>query len=142
VVMLQAVENQPRLLEGRIKSLSTGSYRIELDIPDLKERVTGKNVVEDRRDVFSVLLPDDGEMLDLATDWSLLESMAVRSSGEVFTPESVSRLVDRLTRQTIERSRREPLRLWQDSPPVWWLLTGLVLLLTAEWVVRKSAGLS
>ena len=97
--------------------------------------------VIDGGDEVVIQPPENSEMHDLATNWTLLENLAAQSGGAVYTPENVRELVDRLARQVVEREQRSPLRLWQDAPFVWWLLGAFLSLLTLEWIIRKSAGL-
>jgi hypothetical protein len=145
LVPLTPSGNRPRLLEGKAPELPAGGYRIELDIPDVKSKLDVPADPEEekvpRRDTFTVKPPDDAEMFDLATNWTLLENLAARSKGEVFTPETVDQLVERLARQVVRQAKREPQRLWQDAPLVWWFLGIVLALLTLEWIGRKLAGL-
>ena len=79
------------------------------------------------------------EMLELATNWGLLESLAgaAGNGSRVFAAEEVGQLIERLTRQDRSVARRPEPGLWE-----WWpTLALLVLLLTAEWALRKWAGL-
>jgi hypothetical protein len=76
-------------------------------------------------------------MVELGTNLPLLEELAAKSGGKVFTPEGARELVDILARNEITREHYSEHRLWQ-----WWLTLLLVLFfLTAEWVGRKWAGL-
>ncbi len=148
LVELGRSEKQPRLLEGEVRDLPPGRYRIELHIPELSEKLKepgepdeGEEDGKQRRDLFTVLAGDGGEMVELATNWTLLEAMANAGKGEVVAPEDVGRLVERLTSQSEMRERRDEQKLWQDAPLVWATLGVILLLLTLEWVGRKLAGL-
>jgi len=147
LVPLVRAEAQPRVLEGQVRELPPGQYRVELEIPSqsdkLKKLPEPEDETEDkqRRDTFTVLPPDGGEMVDLATNWALLEDLAVRSKGRVIPAESINRLAEWLVGQVVTRERREDEKLWQDAPLVWVTLGLIVLLLTVEWVGRKMAGL-
>ena len=147
LVELRRSERQPRLLEGDVRDLPPGQYRIEPYLPALADKLKepGEGGVpegpEQRRDVFSVLPADGGEMVDLATNWTLLEAVANAGKGEVVTPENAERLAELLTRRVETRERRDEEKLWQDAPLVWVLLGVFLLLLTLEWAGRKLAGL-
>jgi hypothetical protein len=147
LVELQRSERQPRILEGEVRDLPPGQYRIEPYIPSLadklKEPGEGGSPEEpgQRRDVFTVLPSDGGEMVELATNWTLLRAVATAGKGEVVTPEDAGRLVELLTRRVETRERRDEERLWQDPPLVWVLLGAFLFLLTLEWGGRKLAGL-
>jgi hypothetical protein len=147
LVPLVRGEAQPRVLEGQVRDLPPGQYRVELEIPTLSDKLKTPPEPEDetedkqRRDTFAVLPPDGGEMVDLGTNWTLLEDLATRSKGEVIAPDQIDHLADRLVSQVITRERREDEKLWQDAPVVWVTLGLILLLLTMEWVGRKMAGL-
>ena len=83
LVPLVRGDAQPRVLEGLVEAnLPPGQYRIELEIPSLSDKLKAPPDPEDetedkqRRDTFTVLPPDGGEMVDLATNWTLLEDLA------------------------------------------------------------------
>ena len=89
------------------------------------------------RATFQLLPPDSAEMIDLQTNWPLLEEMAAKSGGQVFTPEDAADLVAKLAAQAIPTSEHQEKPLWQ-----WWVILVLVVaLLTGEWIGRKWAGL-
>jgi hypothetical protein len=76
-------------------------------------------------------------MLDLSTNRPLLEELASKSGGKVYTPDDVQELVNRLVSQGIPETEYFEQRLWQ-----WWVVLAVVAsLLTVEWVVRKWSGL-
>lgn len=141
VVPLQVREGQPRLLEGKVRDLPIGSYRIVLDIPALEERLRAAPRPNDpppTRAEFVVAAPPSEEMLDLATDWDLLKNLADKSgSARVYTPEVASQLVEDLNRKEERVVDRTPRPLW-----LWWpTLVVILLLLSVEWVTRKWSGL-
>jgi hypothetical protein len=137
---------QPRVLEGQSPALPPGQYTLELVIPDLEAKLKSlpaagpPNAAKPAgppRATFSVLPPDSTELIDLETKWSLLEELASKSGGKVFTPEDASELADLLAAQTVPYVEHYEQRLWQ-----WWVvLVVVVSLLTLEWVGRKLAGL-
>jgi hypothetical protein len=128
---------QPRVLDGRLRDLPAGQYAIELVIPDLADKLTTSDAAKPLRATFTVLPPDSTEMIDLETKWPLLEELALKSGGKVFTAEEASELVKLLAGQTVTHVEHSEQRLWQ-----WWVMLALVvLLLTVEWVGRKLAGL-
>jgi hypothetical protein len=138
---------QPRVLEGQIRGLPPGEYAIELEIPDYADKLLAKlgppgkgNIGEPGKPMrapFLVRPPDSKEMIDLETRWPLLEEIAAKSGGKVFTPEEAGELVDLLVHQSVPYSERYEQKLWQ-----WWVVLALVLaFLTIEWAGRKLAGL-
>src|SRR5205823_6016769 len=89
------------------------------------------------RAVFTMLPPESKEMIDLETNWAMLDDLAIQSGGKVFTPEDAGELRKLLVRQSVPQVEHHEQRLWQ-----WWgLLAVVVVLLTLEWVGRKIAGL-
>jgi hypothetical protein len=142
VVELKRREGQPRVLQGRVRELPDGQYRVVLDVPDLADRLrapTAPGAPGPHAAEFMVSPPDSREMLELTTDWDLLKDLADKSNSgsKVYAPEDASQLVDLLTREEKTREERTENRLWE-----WWpLLVLFLVLLTAEWVGRKMAGL-
>jgi hypothetical protein len=141
LVPLTRRQAQPRVLEGRIRDLPAGQYAIELAIPELADKLQGPPGPDGKpaklRATFAVLPPEGLEMVELATNFPLLDELAAKSGGKVFTPENAMELVDLLSRQEVTREHYSEHRLWQ-----WWVTLALVLfLLTAEWAGRKWAGL-
>jgi hypothetical protein len=142
VVDLTRREGQPRVLQGRVRDLPDGQYRVVMDVPDLADRLrepTAPGAPGPHAAEFMVSPPDSREMLELTTDWDLLKDLADKSNsgGKVYAPENAAQLVDLLTREEKTREERTENRLWE-----WWpLLVLFLVLLTAEWVGRKMAGL-
>jgi hypothetical protein len=141
LVPLTPREAQPRVLEGKVRDLPAGAYTVELAIPELADKLhlsPGPDGQPGKlRAAFTVTPPESEEMVELATNWPLLEEIAAKSGGRVFTPENATELVDLLTRQSVTRQQHTEHPLWQ-----WWVtLVVLLGLLTLEWVGRKLAGL-
>ncbi len=141
LVPLGRREAEARVLEGKLRDLPAGHYAVELVIPDLGDKLNAPAGADGRaarlRATFSVTPPDGEEMVELATNYPLLEELAAKSGGRVFAAEDAAGLVEALAKRAVTRERRAENRLWQ-----WWVTLVLVLsLLTAEWVGRKFAGL-
>src|SRR5262249_58812439 len=103
VVPLAAKEAQPGVLEGKVRDLPPGQYSVELAIPELADKLQGKpgpdGKPEKLRATFTVTQPDGEEMVELATNWPLLEDVAGKSGGKGFTPETAGELVELLKAQ-------------------------------------------
>lgn len=135
VIPLQINAQQGRLLEGKSRDLPAGTYRVELDIAELREPpVTGDST-------FTVLPEENSELLDLSTNWELLQGIAEQSQGRLFTPEDVEQVLEMLAQKVQPRESRQDSKPWQDEPMVWWLLGALIGLLTLEWLWRKGLDL-
>jgi hypothetical protein len=131
LVPLSRREAQPGVLEGRLRDLPPGNYRMELAIPEVADKVAGL------RAGFSVTPSETDELIELAANWPLLEELSAKSGGRVFAPENATELVELLTKKMVTRPRQIESRLWE-----WWpTLVILLLLLTTEWLGRKWAGL-
>ncbi len=140
-VQLLVRPGQPRVLEGKVRDLPVGTYRIELDVAPLADKLrdpADPAAPKSARAEFVVAAQPSEEMLDVSTDWELLQNVAKESkSNKVYTPEDANKLVDDLKRQEERGVDRTPRPLW-----TWWpTLVLILLLLTVEWVARKWSGL-
>src|SRR5262245_12920601 len=141
LVPLKPNASQPRLLEGQVHDLLPGQYEIELVIPSLADKLTAPPGPDGKpgklRATFAVLAPEGEEMVELGTNYPLLEDLAAKSGGKLLTPETAAEVVDLLAARTLTRTHREEEPLYQS------LLALLLIvgMLTVEWVVRKRAGL-
>jgi hypothetical protein len=130
-------EGQPRVLQGKLANLPAGQYAVELAIPELAGKLDDPASKKPLRATFHVLPPESSEMIDLQTNWPLLEELAVKSGGQVFTPEDAAELVKKLAAQATPTTEHQEQALWQ-----WWvILVVVVALLTGEWAGRKWVGL-
>jgi hypothetical protein len=125
-----------RVLKGRIRSLPAGQYRIEMVPPDpsLNLKLGSK-----ASSTFVVTPRDNKEMDRLETDEDQLRTLA-RESGThhpLFTPASADEIVSLLTKRAITVTERYERGLWQE----WATLVFFLVLMTAEWIGRKWAGL-
>src|SRR5205814_884876 len=84
LVNLTKPEARPRELEGKVRDLPPGQYAVELDIPELGEKLSGPPGPDGRpvklRAPFTVTPPENKEMEDLATNLALLEEIAAKSA--------------------------------------------------------------
>jgi hypothetical protein len=126
----------PRELDGSQANLPAGEYDVELVIPDIEDKLNGPDGKKLRAH-FQVLPADTGEMLDLGTNWNLMEDLAAKSGGKVFPAERAGELVELLRSRTATREFAVEQKMWQS----WWTLILLIVLLSLEWVARKFAGL-
>ena len=132
---LQRMANRPRELEAKARDLPPGHYVAELVIPELGEQLSSPT--GPLRAPFTVSSRPSTEMLDLAMNLSLLEEIAAKSGGKVFTAENANELADLLAQKTAVREYRTDTKLWE----AWPTLAAFLVLLTLEWLARKWAGL-
>jgi hypothetical protein len=132
---LERLENRPRELEAKARDLPPGKYVAELVIPDLGDQLSSPT--GPMRAPFTISPRPSTEMLDLAMNLPLLEEIASKSGGKVFTAENANELADLLAAKTAVREYRTDTKLWESWP----MLAAFLMLLTMEWLVRKWAGL-
>jgi hypothetical protein len=141
-VPLKQRHMQPRVFEGQVRNLPGGQYHIELDVPKLKDELRGPPGPDGKpaplRATFSVMAGESGELVQLATNLTLLKELADKNgSGKVYRPETAGELLDLLTTKEITKKESTEDPLWR-----WWVtLVAVLSLLTIEWVLRKWSGL-
>jgi hypothetical protein len=141
LVTLTRPEDRPRELQARLRDLPPGQYAAELVIPDLADQLHGPSGPDGRpaplRAPFAVSPRDSTELTDLALNLPLLDELAAKSGGQVYTPETAADLGKLLARREATRTDRVETRLWRS----WWALAAFVGLMSLEWIGRKWAGL-
>ncbi len=141
VVTLKPRDGQPRLLEGKIRGLKEGTYRLEPEAPELQEWLrdpADNKTPKPRQAMFEISMPESKEMLNLAPDWDQMEELADGGHGKVYTADNAMDVVKALKNLQEKQEVRPEIRLWE-----WWpALAVVLLLLTLEWAGRKLAGLA
>jgi hypothetical protein len=135
-VELQPVLTRSREMEAKLRDLPAGQYAVELAIPNMALDLLGPDGAP-LRATFAISPRPSTEMNDLAMNVPLLEEIASKSGGQVFTAETAGELVELITRKTAVREYRTETKLWQ----AWPTLIVFLALLSLEWVARKWAGL-
>jgi hypothetical protein len=110
-----------------------GNYNFKVEALDETGKSLGSDSIGFRVDVLDV--ENDNPKANL----KLLERLAVASGGTYYSPEHASEAFAELLRHNAGFSKtvREPTELWNH----WSLFVLFMLLLTAEWIVRKRFGL-
>lgn len=141
LVPLTINARQGNMLDAKVRDLPAGTYRVELDIPPYRDQLAAPSDDADAakkgRDLFRVLPRAQQELLDLGTNFALLQTLAERSDGKLFTPENVDELLERLARRVERKEHRDETKPWRDEPMAWWMMGLLVGLLCVEWGWRK-----
>ncbi len=119
-LLLRAVPDQPGVYRGEIVAGTPGRYRLALDdeLPAIVDFT-----VEDR-------LVEAGET---ALQAELLRELAVSTGGGFFREEQLYQLPDLVSSQSQRVLSRQSVELW--TSPFYFLV--VLLLLTAEWILRK-----
>jgi hypothetical protein len=138
---LQRMEARPREIQAKLRDLPPGRYVAEMVIPDLADQLLGPSSPDGKavplRAPFTVSPRPSTELTDLATNVPLLEEIAAKCGGKVFTAENAGELAELLAQRTAVREYRAETKLWQ----AWPTLVSFLALLTLEWLARKWAGL-
>lgn len=109
-------------------NLPAGSYRAFLSRPN--DASTGSVT-------FTVTAPP-GEQANLRSDWRSLQTLAEQSHGQFYPAANADNWLRELPKGTaVRRGALPPLPLWNST----WVAILLVLLLTSEWIMRRSANM-
>lgn len=127
------------MYEGVIDPLSDiGSYTLKLHCPEAKEKLGDKypDALETHFSVITSHRPT--ELVTVTASKDVPEQLAQLSGGKAVTPGEMSALLDAFGEGSRKISERLERNLW-DS---WWLFLAIVILLSAEWLLRKKGGLA
>lgn len=113
-------------------SLSPGDYSWSASVMVDGERFTEKGI-------FTVA-ENRSEYVNLVADHGLLADLASRKGGESFVLNQSDALIDRLEQLESAKPIVHTSKDWSSLIEWKWLLFTLVLLLSAEWFVRKFTG--
>jgi len=130
-IRLTPDDNAGGLFRGRTSALEPGSYEVAVESAALAERDSKA------RTSFKVETLETGELTQLSLNEELLRQMSAATGGEYLREEGIDRLVDLLAPISQGRVVESDTVLWQSY---WWFLP-IVLLLTAEWIIRKRVGM-
>ena len=130
-IRLAPDENAGGLFRGKTASLEPGNYEVAVQSVAIAERDAKA------RTDFKVEPRATGELTQLDLNEDLLRRMAATTGGEYLREENVNRLADLLAPMSQGRVIESDTILWQS----YWWFSLVVLLLTAEWILRKRAGM-
>lgn len=130
-VSLKGDPNVPGMYYGASGPLPAGDYQVSA-------RASGyTSEALQARTEFTVNPPDIGELSQSSANEELLEQMALASGGQFLREEQIGQLPDLLSPLSSGRVVESETLIWQSY---WWFIA-MMLLLTAEWILRKRAGL-
>lgn len=136
-VPLKYQADSPGMYSATLEELPPGAYKLELEGPTVQRmlgQAGGKVAAEISVDAFS-----PAEEVELGANRDLLGRLAsLGAGGAVWPADQATRVLESLPAGEYRQERRFQLDLW-DS----WILLGLFCAIaTAEWVLRKRAGLA
>jgi len=134
---LKYVESSSGMYEAEVKGLLGGTYRVELDAPAAQPMLASEGL----QTVWTQFSVDPAflvETAELAPDRGLLSQLATLSQGIVAEPADAARVLDTLGPGTVVKYERHEYVLW-NSWPLW---LAMILLASAEWILRKKVGLT
>jgi uncharacterized membrane protein len=121
----------PGIYRGRVAALPEGEYEVSV-------RAAGySDAALKARSRFVVLPPESGEMTQTSANETLLKQIAAASGGDYLREEELYRLTELLSPLSSGRVVESDTQIWQS----YWWFAAIVILLTAEWGLRKRAGL-
>jgi len=137
-VPMRYLKDSPGMYVATLDELPAGTYRLELESPEA-EALLKREGMDKLSAEISVDPSTPAEQIELAANRHLLGRLAGLShDGMVVAPQEARRLLERLPPGKIKQTHRRQFALW-DS----WVLLGLFCALaSAEWLLRKQAGLA
>jgi len=129
--------DSPGLYWAELGELPSGTYRLELSAPSAKPMLD-QDKVETVATEFSVDPSTPAEQVELSADRALLGQIASSTGGIVAELYEAPRVLGALGPGTLATHEVRQYTLWD----CWWLLTIIISLVTAEWLLRKKVGLA
>ena len=131
VASIGLVPDEGGLFRGKTASLEIGSYEVEVEsaaIPEGQLKVRTEFKVEAKQNIERTLLSVNEE---------LLNQISHTSGGQYFREEQADQVMKLLEPMAADNVRESETPLLESK---WWFAL-LVLLLTAEWLIRKRVGM-
>ena len=126
-----ASDPQSLTFRGETAPLEAGDYEVRVRIPGVPDGLIKASTA------FTVASNPFGELGRLHCDELLLRQIAKDSGGEYYREEEMQRLVELLGPASDHREITEEIQLWQS----YWWFAPIMLLLTTEWILRRTKGL-
>jgi hypothetical protein len=130
-VTLTEDPDTPGTYAANLQHLRPGNYAVRLDVVDVP------NEALDLMTEFVVRPPEDLETQALSANRDLLKRVAEGTGGQSWDEADKDRLSESLKRFQTGKVEQSQTLLWQSYP--WFMV--VIALLSAEWFLRKRAGL-
>ncbi len=114
-----------------LESLPAGDYQVQIAAPGFSTQALSL------QSHFSVVAPPSQEMEQLTCDEGTLAALANKTGGKYLRESQGAELADLLQPQVQGKIQTATWLLWQSY---WWFTTAMLLLI-AEWILRKRVGL-
>lgn len=114
-----------------ITNLAPGDYQLHVAAPNFSTQAL------QLQSSFSIVAPPPPEMQRLACDEAELAAITSRTGGEYLRESQAVELIDLLQPLVRGKIRTSTWLLWQS----YWWFSAAMLLLIAEWIIRKRVGL-
>lgn len=125
---LQRSQSATAQFQGSDASLPAGSYRATVNQP---AEAAASSVT------FTITAPP-GEQANLRSDWSAMRHLSEHTHGKFFVAHESDELLAQLPKGSpVRRGALPPLPIW-NSP---WVAAALVIVLTLEWILRRSSNM-
>ncbi len=139
-VLLTPESESAGMLAARIDGLAqAGKYRIELSGPTVNRLLEVEGRTDDPVSIDFALEGAglSSEVSDLTADADVPTQLADWTGGSVTGPNDAARILENLGPKSTFTRQRSTVALWNRWP----LLVSFLLVVSAEWVLRKSTGL-
>jgi len=133
---LEYIGDAPGTYAADLGELPSGQYRVELEGPQVQAILAGERASKVATG-FSVDAASSTEQVELAADPGLPGLLARLTGGVVVGPPEAAQVLDNLGPSTLALEERREYALWSSWP----LLGLMIVLATAEWLLRKKVGL-
>ena len=115
---------------------SPGTYRLELTGPTVGKLLAGKELVH--TEVLVAPGARTTELVELDADRSLPTQMARLSRGRVVEPVQAASILDLFGPSNRQKTDRVDESIWD----AWYMILLIILVASAEWLIRKKVGLT
>jgi hypothetical protein len=125
---LQRTQSATAQFKASDSSLPAGSYRATVSQP---ADAAASSVT------FTITAPP-GEQANLRSDWSAMRSLAEHTHGKFLVARDAEELLEQLPKGSpVRRGALPPLPLWNSN----WVAAALVIVLTLEWIIRRTSNM-
>jgi uncharacterized membrane protein len=121
---------EPGLFETEHYPRAAGGYRVKATVKDAQGKVLGEKAAG------FALNPLAEEMAALAPNKALMERIAKETGGQFMAVKDAASLAELLPKLAMPQMDRKAQPLWHNA---WWMLA-VLLLLVAEWTIRRTGG--